>query len=140
MWIGLLYSMICLAAITSEASGDMLGITKEEQAAQNKIYRKRIVQCLMAGEYTKGGSWVLETLIHYIYVEFALHPDTEKDIWFILGIEVNIAIKMGYHRDPVHFPNLSPFEGEMRRRVWATVMLGDIMVPTQLGMPRLISD
>ena len=140
MWIGLLYSMICLAAITSEASGDILGNTKEQQAAQNRMYRKRIVQCLIAGEYTKGGPWVLETLIHYIYVEFALHPDTEKDIWYILGIEVNVAIKSGYHRDPVHFPNLSPFEGEMRRRVWATVMLGDIMVPTQLGMPRLISD
>lgn len=140
MWIGLLYGMICLASITSEASGNILGITPEQQAARNRIYRTRIVQCLMAAEYTKGGPWVLETLVHYIYVEFALQPDTEKDIWFILGIEVNVAIKMGYHRDPVHFPNLSPFEGEMRRRVWTLVMLGDIMVPTQLGMPRVISD
>ncbi|KAJ5324286.1 transcriptional regulator family: Fungal Specific TF [Penicillium atrosanguineum] len=47
---------------------------------------------------------------------------------------------MGYHRDPSHLPGISPFAGEMRRRAWATILQGDILISTQMGMPRMIKD
>ncbi|OQE70210.1 hypothetical protein PENNAL_c0120G02272 [Penicillium nalgiovense] len=49
-------------------------------------------------------------------------------------------MRMGYHRDPSHFPGISSFQGEMRRRLWATVLIGDTLVSNQMGMPRMISD
>lgn len=47
---------------------------------------------------------------------------------------------MGLHRDPAHFKSLSPFEGEMRRRVWATMFMMELSCSTQMGMPRIIKD
>jgi hypothetical protein len=38
------------------------------------------------------------------------------------------------------FPGISPLQSEMRRRLWATVLQGDILVSSQMGMPRMISD
>ncbi|CAG8137049.1 unnamed protein product [Penicillium nalgiovense] len=61
-------------------------------------------------------------------------------MWYLLALEISLAMRMGYHRDPSHFPGISSFQGEMRRRLWATVLIGDTLVSNQMGMPRMISD
>ncbi|KAL5333051.1 fungal-specific transcription factor domain-containing protein [Aspergillus crustosus] len=137
IWIGLLFSMICMACLASDHSR---GPDVEQQSLQVKLYREKIVQCLLLGRFTKAGPYVLETIINYNYVEFIMNPDAHKDMWYLLGLEVNLARRMGYHRDPSHFPNIPPFQGEMRRRLWATVLMGDILISSQMGMPRMISD
>ncbi|RAK84240.1 fungal-specific transcription factor domain-containing protein [Aspergillus costaricaensis CBS 115574] len=137
VWIGLLFSMICLAVMASSVTDSS---EEEQKTLQLELYREKIVQCLMIGEYTKPGPYVLETLVHYVYIEYGINPDANRNIWFLLGLEVNLAMRMGYHRDPSHFPNLSPLQGEMRRRLWTTVLTSDILLSSQMGMPRMISD
>ena len=132
--------MICLAVLGSDTSDSTHGDEAEQQSLQIDLYREKIVQCLIMGEYTKSGPYVLETVIHYVYVEYSIRTDADKDIWFLLALEVNLAMRMGYHRDPSHFPSISPLQGEMRRRLWATVLMGDILISSQMGMPRMISD
>ncbi|OHE94206.1 fungal specific transcription factor [Colletotrichum orchidophilum] len=138
MWIGLLFSMICLAVIASDPATDIS--ERGQQQLQIDLYREKLVQCLLMGDYTQGGDHALETFINYVYVEFRIHDDAQKDVWFLLGLEVNLAKRMGFHRDPKHFPNITPLKAEMRRRVWATVLLGDILISGQMGMPRMIRD
>ncbi|KAF6831563.1 fungal specific transcription factor, partial [Colletotrichum musicola] len=121
----------------SESSPDF---EREQRNRQIILYREKTVQCLMMGNYTQGGKHVLETFLNYVYIEFRVHTDAEGDLWYLLGIEVNLAKRMGYHRDPKHFPNISPLEGEMRRRVWATVLVGDSLLSGQMGMPRMITN
>lgn len=140
IWIGLLFSMICLACVAADTSDLSQRNDAKQQSSQALLYREKIVQCLIMGEYTKSGPYVLETIIHYVYVESCLRPDANKDIWYLLALEVNLAMRMGYHRDPSHFPKISPLQGEMRRRLWTTVLLGDILLSSQMGMPRMISD
>jgi hypothetical protein len=130
MWIGLLFGMLCLA---------ILATNEQHSEAEVAVYRARIVDCLVAGEYTKSGPFVLETFIHYVYIEFGIHVDADKDVWFLLALMVNLAKRMGYHRDPKHFPSMSPLQAEMRRRLWATIFMSDILVSNQMGMPRMIS-
>ncbi|KAK9850069.1 hypothetical protein MYU51_012901 [Penicillium brevicompactum] len=137
MWIGLLFSMICLACLTSDVISEP---DAEDKSLQVDLYREKVVQCLTLGEYTRAGSYVLETVINYTYAKFCIRTDADKDIWFLLALEVNLAMRMGYHRDPNHFSGISPFQGEMRRRLWATVLMGDILISNQMGMPRMISD
>ncbi|KAF4838525.1 Fusarisetin A cluster transcription factor fsa6 [Colletotrichum tropicale] len=139
MWVGLLYSMICLALIASDTNGLVLSMDTTNHTLDIELYREKVVQCLMMGEYTNGGSHTLETFMNYVYIEFRIREDAEKDVWFLLGIEVNLAKRMGYHRDPKHFPGITPLEGEMRRRVWTTVLLGDSLISGQMGMPRMIT-
>ena len=140
MWVGLLFSMMCLAVLASDTWDSAQGDEVEQQLLQVDLYREKIVQSLILGEYTKSAPSVLETLIHYVYIEFAIRADADKDIWFLLALEVNLAMRMGYHRDPSHFPGISPLKSEMRRRVWVTLLQGDILISNQMGMPRMITD
>ncbi|KAI0882950.1 putative fungal-specific transcription factor [Annulohypoxylon maeteangense] len=137
IWVGLLFSMICLALLASDASDSSRG--GEAEQLQINLYREKIVQCLIMGEYTKSAPYGLETLINYVYIEFMMGIDAGKDIWFLLALEVNLAMRMGYHRDPSHFPGISPLQAEMRRRLWATVLLGDTLISSQMGMPCMIT-
>lgn len=137
IWVGLLFSMICLALLSSDSADMSHG--GEAQQLQIDLYREKIVQCLLMGEYTKSAPYGLETLINYVYIEFMMGIDAGKDIWFLLALEVNLAMRMGYHRDPSHFSGISPLQAEMRRRLWATVLLGDTLISSQMGMPCMIS-
>ncbi|PMD46101.1 hypothetical protein L207DRAFT_628704 [Hyaloscypha variabilis F] len=60
-------------------------------------------------------------------------------IWIPTGNLLRIAFSMGFHRDPKHFPKLSIFVAEMRRRIWATVLEMTVQNSIDLGMPPLIS-
>ncbi|KAI0431094.1 fungal-specific transcription factor domain-containing protein [Xylaria sp. FL1042] len=139
-WVGLLFGILCLAVMASDTQD--LGHSSEIGHTQLEIelYREKIVDCLIMSEYTKPSPSVLEAVIHYLYVEFLLGPDAQDDLWFLLALEVNMAMRMGYHRDPSHFPEILPLQAEMRRRLWSTVLLGDILISSQMGMPRMISD
>jgi hypothetical protein len=92
----------------------------------------------MLGHYTNGGPYVLETLLLYLMGEFLSSKDSQVGIRLVVGIIVQIAMHMGYHRDSTHFPNITPFEGEMRRRIWALIYQIDFGTSTQLGLPRLL--
>ena len=140
MWVGLLFSMMCLAVLALDAWDSAQGDEMERQSLQVNLYREKIVQSLILGEYTKSAPSVLETMIHYVYIEFATRADADKDIWFLLALEVNLAMRMGYHKDPSHFPGISPLKSEMRRRLWVTVLQGDILISSQMGMSRMIAD
>lgn len=137
MWVGLLFSMICLALLASDATDSVQ--TDGTEQLQIDLYREKTVQCLIMGEYTRPSPYGLETLINYVYIEFMITTDASEDIWFLLALEVNLAMRMGYHRDPSHFPEISPLKAEMRRRLWTTVLLGDSLISGQMGMPCMVS-
>ena len=64
-----------------------------------------------------------------------------KDItktWLTAGDIVRLAMRMGYHRDPSQYSDLSPYEGEMRRRVWNFIYQTDLLFSFQLGLPPAI--
>lgn len=46
---------------------------------------------------------------------------------------VRSAIVMGLHRDPSEFPKLSVFEGELRRRMWFTIVELDMQISYTSG-------
>jgi hypothetical protein len=85
-----------------------------------------------------GGPYALETLILYFLGECFNLKDMEIGIWILSGTILQIAIHMGYHRDAKNFPSITPFAGEMRRRVWAMIVQLDFSISTQLGLPTLI--
>lgn len=101
-------------------------------------FRQRAVQCLILGDYAKGGPYVLETLMLYMTVELFLRNDAEIGIWILLGTIVQLAMHMGYHRNPEQFNGISAFDSEMRKRIWATVVEVDLGISAQMGLPRLI--
>ncbi|KAI1286522.1 putative fungal-specific transcription factor [Xylaria venustula] len=130
VWIGLLFGIICLAVIVLDPTDARDGNADNNQRShQIALFREKTV-------YYYG----LVAMIHYVYVEFLLCRDARDDLWFLLALQVNMALRMGYHCDPSHFPNISPFYSEMRRRLWSSINFSDVMIFCQMGMPRMISN
>lgn len=60
-------------------------------------------------------------------------------IWVTAGSLLRSAFRMGLHRDPMHYKRMSPMQGELRRRLWATILELTIQTSMDSGMPPLIS-
>ncbi|KAG0154908.1 hypothetical protein PDIDSM_480 [Penicillium digitatum] len=64
--------------------------------------------------------------------------DSEIGLWLVQGMLVQLALSLGYHPDPQNFSSISPFAGEMRRRVWAVIVQMDLRLSSQMALPRLL--
>lgn len=53
-----------------------------------------------------------------IYLGVLQHTGEARSAWFLAGVLVRVAVSMKLHHDGSHFTNTTPFEIEMRRRVW----------------------
>ncbi|KAJ5291651.1 Fungal-specific transcription factor protein [Penicillium angulare] len=145
IWIGLLFTMMCLSAqvqhhfLDSNSNADPQN-QHSQTSTQTALFREKITHCLILGHYTKGGPHVLETLILYLMVEVFPSKDTASGLRILVSTIVTIATQMGYHRDASHFPNISPFAGEVRRRVWALIVQLDFNISMQMGLARFIKE
>ncbi|KAJ4258588.1 hypothetical protein NW757_003156 [Fusarium falciforme] len=113
---------------------------KAEYLSMKDGFREKAVQCLILARYTTGGPYILETLITVLTGEFILLKDGATDGWLSIGMILHLAMRMGYHRDPDHFPGISPFECEMRRRIWTTILQLDLVISLEMGLPRSATD
>lgn len=66
---------------------------------------------------------------------YAMDKETN---WTSAGTLIRRSILQGLHRDPKNFPSLSPFDSEMRRRIWSTIIELNIQLSTDAAMPPLI--
>jgi hypothetical protein len=144
MWLGLLFAIMCSATIFQELSSNGTGQSFDSRlpASQppTEMYREKVIQCLLLGEYMKCGPHTMETLIVHLFVEYSRSEDARVEVWILLGVVVRLALRMGYHRDTSQSSRISPFQGEMRRRNWAIIFQFDIVTSTQFGLPRMIRE
>ena len=126
---------MCLALRYPQFPEDPPGFNTLKRA---QLFHERTVHCLVLGQFTRGGPHVLETLVNHCANEVFLRKDAEVGTWLLLGILVQLAVSLGYHRDPCNFSHITPFDGEMRRRVWASIMQIDYRLSSQMGLPRLL--
>lgn len=138
MWIGLLYSMLCLAMLSYHKVGDEPLEWRGRSLDLAAEYRLRTVQCLVEADYTKPVEYTVETMILHLFGEYSSRWDADLSLWLITSIITRIAYRMGYHRDAEWFPSISPFKGEMRRRTWALIRMADIMFSYQVSLPTMI--
>lgn len=146
MWLGQLFAIMCLSSqfqqvvLVPNTPTPLTMPPGPDNELAIATFQAKSVECLILGHYTEGGPYVLETLILYFMSENFPLKEVDVGIWMLVGTIVQVALHMGYHRDAVHFPqDISPFAGEMRRRVWSMVVQIDFSISTQLGMPRLVS-
>jgi hypothetical protein len=56
-------------------------------------------------------------------------------VWALAGVVIRLAMRMGYHRDPMAYPELSALQGEMRRRIWTAMINLDALMSVSLPQP-----
>jgi len=86
-------------------------------------------------------------LIHYqiaclLYLAKRVNTVKKKRFWKNAGAMTQDAISVGLHREPSHLSqnvSISPFNQEMRRRIWATIQSYDAQASFDHGLPTILS-
>ncbi|KGO41265.1 Transcription factor, fungi [Penicillium expansum] len=137
-WISLLYSIMALSISLYHRSSEPLHSSMAAPNTTWAIFRKRASQCLIQANYITPGRYKGEALFLYSITEFYRNQDTHIGMSYLLGMTIRLTMRMGYHRDPRHYPMLSALDGEMRRRLWALLVQLDTLTSFQAGVPRTI--
>ncbi|KAF2192492.1 hypothetical protein K469DRAFT_731017 [Zopfia rhizophila CBS 207.26] len=151
MWIALLYSAMALGIILGPrnpglnahaaaydcSSGSVFDKTDHMGSAANK-YQQLASSAMVLADIAKSQPYTLETLMIYGECEFLRRDDHHSKIWLMNGVVIRVALRSGLHRDPSNFSGMSPFQGEMRRRIWHVLNMMDTLVSFAIGLPSMI--
>ena len=138
VWIAMLFAMMRLAMLSYGREGDEPPEFRGKCQDLAANFRTQMAHCLITADYTKPHNFIIETLIFHLHAEYTSNRDAEASVWVLVGMIARLAMRMGYHRDAKLFPNLSPFQGEMRRRVWTFVRSADLLFSFQVALPSMI--
>ncbi|KAH8692204.1 putative C6 transcription factor [Talaromyces proteolyticus] len=138
IWIGMLFAMMRLAMLSYYRDGDEPPEFRGKALDMARNFRHLMSQCLILGDFTKPYPYLIETLILHLHGDFSQTKEADVAVWIMVGIITRLAMRMGYHRDSKMFPNITPFQGEMRRRVWTFVRQADLLFSFQVGMPSML--
>ncbi|KAI8631824.1 fungal-specific transcription factor domain-containing protein [Xylariaceae sp. FL1651] len=118
----LLFSVYTMAVVslTGEESIQLLGMPRDD--ALNRFTRGTKL-ALVRLNYLKNHNMTTLQAVVLLMLSLQGRSDSHSN-WIMSGTSVRIAQKMGYHRDGDHL-NLSPFETEMRRRLWWHIVAQD---------------
>ncbi|KAJ5475276.1 hypothetical protein N7539_008342, partial [Penicillium diatomitis] len=138
VWIALLFAMMRLSMLSYHREGDEPPEFRGKCIDMAASFRTSVAQCLTLADFTKPHRFLIEALVFHLHGDFSQTRDADISIWVLAGVIARLAMRMGYHRDSKSFPNVTPFQGEMRRRVWAFVRQADLLFSFQVGMPSML--
>ena len=125
-----------MAAIFSRRPG-----SDGESIPPVRTLQQRTAECLILGRFATANAHALEAFLLHLQSRFLTGANSNSghvDIWFEMGTAIRLAFRMGYHRDPSRMSDISPFDAEMRRRVWLNIFQIDALVSFQMGFPSMI--
>ncbi|KAF5668312.1 fungal specific transcription factor factor domain-containing protein [Fusarium denticulatum] len=112
-----------------------LGQSKDEALTR---YRFAVQQALSQASFlTTSDITVLQALL--IFLAVVRHQDESRLCWSLTGLAIHLARGMGLHRDGSHLA-LSPFDSELRRRLWWGLLHLDIRCAEELGTDLIVVD
>ncbi|KAL1839240.1 hypothetical protein VTJ49DRAFT_1718 [Mycothermus thermophilus] len=114
---------IYYAAITSLDEEEVKLNFNADKCALVQKYRFAIEQALAKAEILTNPDFTVAQAFLIFLVLVRRHDDS-RFAWTLTGLLIRISQSLGLHRDGSNFPNLSPFQVEMRRRLfWALCVL-----------------
>ena len=141
MWIGLLFSVLGISSILQQKDRTAPGqFPTGPQEYAPDTFRTATIHCLNAGDYLQQSRYTLETMALLFALDHNYNTDASIYNWVLLGVLIRIAMRMGLHRDPSHWPSIRPLQAEHRRRLWTIMYQMDFLTSTGFGLPRNIND
>ncbi|ESZ92063.1 hypothetical protein SBOR_7563 [Sclerotinia borealis F-4128] len=138
-WLGLLYGIMCLSLFSSYAAGENNPDERASSMQTMRTYRRNCIQCIRLSDYIKPGKYTIQAMLAHLEGEFVLSDADQVDCYVVLGVAVRLALRLGLHRDPDKVGGeMTPFEGEMRRRLWNILRQIDLLASFQIGLPGMI--
>ncbi|KAL2063739.1 hypothetical protein VTL71DRAFT_5544 [Oculimacula yallundae] len=129
---------IYFATITSMTGAEVktsFGLEKEVLLRQ---YRFGVEQALARAGFLNTDEIVTVQALVLFLVCVRRHDDT-RFVWSMTGLALRIAQSLGLHRDGSQF-NLTPFDTEMRRRLWWQICVLDTRASEDQGSDPSITE
>ncbi|KAF7943978.1 hypothetical protein EAE96_010390 [Botrytis aclada] len=123
---------IYYATITSMEEDEVIsnfGCTKSELSFK---YRLGLENSLAKADFLSEPDITLVKAL-LIFLFLVRRHESPRFVWMMTGLVIRMAQALGLHRDGSHFPNLTPYEVETRRRVWWSVCLLDLRASEDQG-------
>ncbi|KAH6691970.1 hypothetical protein VD0002_g3040 [Verticillium dahliae] len=127
------------AAVTSMSEEDVASSFGATKAELNYKFRLGLEHALAHADFIRLPTVTLIQAF-VIFLALARRHDSPRYVWMMTGLATRMAVAVGLHRDGTHFAHLSPYEVEMRRRVWWCLCLLDIRAAEDQGTDLSIAD
>ncbi|TPX16339.1 uncharacterized protein E0L32_003988 [Thyridium curvatum] len=112
-------------ALTSMDDEDVMKNFNADRTKLLAQHRFALEQALARAQFLTSSD--LTTLQAFVlYLAFVRRNDDARAAWTLTGLGIRIAQSMGLQRDGTNFDNLTPFEIEMRRRLWWAICMIDL--------------
>ena len=122
---------IYFSAVTTISPDDCLGHFRLEKSEVLAKYRFAVEQALArAGFLSTNELLVLQSML--LFLTCVRRSDDTRYVWTLTGILIRLAQALGVHRDGQKF-GISPFETEMRRRLWWQIATLDVRASEDHG-------
>lgn len=140
LWISILFSILSSGAMVMRSRNRNQPLGHCSESVPGNLL-DTAAQCLVAGQYLAAKPLSVEALMMYIHSRNVQKRDSDSTLWALNGLAVRLAQRQGYHRDGAQLSYyISPFQAEMRRRVWYMAQSTDLLFSFQNGMHSAIID
>jgi hypothetical protein len=126
-----LLAVVSFAAVTSMSVEDIEREFGEPKPALLKHHQHAVEHALTEAELMSTNDiGTLQAFVLFIICLRRCH--NARHIWMLVGLALRIALALGLHRDGEKF-GLSPFQTEMRRRLWWQIYVLEIRAAEDQG-------
>ncbi|GKT99535.1 hypothetical protein FLAG1_01666 [Fusarium langsethiae] len=139
-WIAQLFMMLSLGVFFNKFinSSEVDGDSPLPALDRVRHYKACAGWALVWGKYTQPSSATLPAFLLYVESHFLFNRAAQMNCYVLSGVCIRLMLKMGLHRDPSKLANISPFEGEMRRRMWNMAIQVEFLVSFHMGLPSML--
>ncbi|KAK8116438.1 uncharacterized protein PG998_004719 [Apiospora kogelbergensis] len=130
---------IYYAAVTSMEEDDVKANFGASKSDLNHRFRMGFETAVARADFLNSPNLTLVQAFT-AFLCLARRHDSPRYVWMMVGIVIRMAQSIGLHRDGSHFPSLSPFEVEVRRRVWWALYMLDLRSSEDQGTDLTIAN
>ncbi|KAI1804254.1 fungal-specific transcription factor domain-containing protein [Daldinia bambusicola] len=130
---------IYYASITSMEDNEVKVNFGAEKAQLIKKYRFATEQALAKANFLVTSELVVVQAFTLFLVLVRRYDDT-RFAWTLTGLAIRISQSLGIHREGTEFDGLSPFDVEMRRRLWWAICILDLRSAEDQGTELTIAE
>ncbi|KAK6715619.1 hypothetical protein SNK04_006569 [Fusarium graminearum] len=135
LWVSIMFSIVAIGASISGASTPFSG------PESSLAYTNMSARCLVSGQYQKAVEFSVEALTLHLHSRRFHQKSPDVDLCQLHALAVRLAHQRFYHCEMNQFLQLiTPFEAEMRRRVWYFIQYYDVLFSLEYGVPPLIHE
>ncbi|KAI3321590.1 hypothetical protein HD806DRAFT_524048 [Xylariaceae sp. AK1471] len=123
---------IYYAAITSMDEDDVVSNFGSTKTELNLKYRLGLEHALARADFLNVPDVVLVQAFA-IFLFLVRRHDSPRFVWMMTGLVIRMGQALGLQRDGTYFEHLTPFEIEIRRRVWYSLCALDVRASEDQG-------